>query len=366
MTSTDKNEERPVSVDARSGQDNYDLHFPLEIEQYERKIYDLKQLIEISKGLNSTLDYNTLIDSILLTCMGQMQLLKAGIFLKKGIGESQYFFHRNYKGFEIDHTIEYFIDASSGVIHFIGRQSKCYTLQELNGTVPDDQSMKIMMALNPMLIVPLMSKGTLNGILILGERINHREFSETEKEYLLNIASLAAIAIHNASLYEMATTDMMTKLKIHHFFQALVIEEMERAETIQRPLSLIMADIDHFKRVNDTYGHQAGDIIIVTVARIIKECIRQIDTASRYGGEEFALILPGTELPEARIVAERIRTSIEKERITYNDQVLSVTISLGVTQFAPGIDQRSLDFIERADRALYQSKNNGRNQVTTL
>lgn len=342
------------------------VQFPIEIEQYERKIYDLKQLIEISKGLNSTLEYNILIDSILLTCMGQMQLLMAGIFLRKGIGHEDYVLHRNYKGFEIDHSIEYELEPDSEVVRFIEKKFKCYTLQELEEGTESDKSQVIIKMLNPSLIVPLMSKGILNGIIILGERINHKNFNETEKEYLLDIASLAGIAIQNASLYEMATTDMMTRLKIHHYFHTLLPEEMERASRLSRSLSLIMADIDHFKLLNDTHGHQAGDMMLINVARIIKESIRSIDVASRYGGEEFAIILPGTEIHEALIVAERIRENIEKSIVSYNDKELNVTISIGVTQYDSDRDRAKNTLIERADKALYSSKRNGRNIVSFL
>jgi two-component system, cell cycle response regulator len=345
---------------------DFNIQFPAEIEQYERKIYDLRQLIEISKGLNSTLEYNILIDSILLTCMGQMQLLMAGIFLKKGIGHENYALHRNYKGFEVDHSIEYELEPESPVIKFIEQNFKCYTLDELGAVVPSDRSHIILKMLNPSLVVPLISKGILNGIIILGERINIKNFTESEKEYLMDIASLAGIAIHNASLYEMATTDMMTKLKIHHYFHTLLIEEIDRARRLSRPLSIIMADIDHFKIVNDTHGHQAGDMILINVARIIKESIRQIDVASRYGGEEFAIILPGTEIHEALIVAERIRQNIEKSTLQYDNMELQATISIGVSQYDSEQDKTKNTLIERADKALYISKRNGRNIVSFL
>jgi two-component system, cell cycle response regulator len=346
--------------------DDFSLHFPAEIEQYERKIYDLRQLIEISKGLNSTLEYNILIDSILLTCMGQMQLLMAGIFLKKGIGNESYALHRNYKGFEVDHSIDYEFEPDSSVVRHIEKNFKCYTLVDLEKSVENDHSLEIMKMLNPSLIVPLMSKGVLNGIIILGERINIKSFNESEKEYLMDIASLAGIAIHNASLYEMATTDMMTRLKIHHYFQTLLIEEIDRAHRLSRPLSLIMADLDHFKILNDTHGHQAGDMVLINVAKIIKESIRQMDVASRYGGEEFAIILPGTEIHEALIVAERIRQNIEKSIIVYDNRNLQATISIGVTQYEPDVDTFKNILIERADKALYISKRNGRNLVSFL
>jgi two-component system, cell cycle response regulator len=350
----------------RTEDNGFSIHFPAEIEQYERKIYDLKQLIEISKGLNSTLEYNILIDSILLTCMGQMQLLMAGIFLKKGIGQENYALHRNYKGFEVNHSIDYELEPESEVIKHIEKKFKCYTLTELDQDAKGDRSITIIKMLNPSLIVPLMSKGILNGIIILGDRINLKNFTESEKEYLLDIASLAGIAIHNASLYEMATTDMMTKLKIHHYFHTMLIEEMDRSRRLSRPLSVIMADIDHFKVVNDTYGHQAGDMVLINVAKIIKESIRQIDVPSRYGGEEFAIIIPGTEIHEALIVAERIRQNIEKSSAQYDNKELKATISIGVTQFDPDQDKTKNTLIERADKALYISKRNGRNLVSFL
>ena len=344
----------------------FDVKIPVEIEQYERKIYDLKQIIEISKGLNSTLDYNTLIDSILLTCMGQMQLLNAGIFLKKGIGFDNFSLHRNYKGFEINHTIEYELYPNSELILFMEKSFKCYTIDDFKNKIEDEHSLDVMSTLNPCLILPLMSKGELNGLIILGERINHKEFTESEKEYLINIASLAGIAIHNAMLYEMATTDMMTKLKIHHYFQTTCIEELDRAQKYNRPLSLMMMDIDHFKGFNDSFGHTAGDMVLKNVARIIKESVRQMDIAARYGGEEFAVILPKTDINEALIVAERIRDTIEHEEVEYEKNILKVTISIGLTQFDDELDKNKNDIIERADKALYFSKANGRNMVSFL
>lgn len=344
----------------------FEMKLPIEIEQYERKIYDLKQLIEISKGMNSTLEYNTLIDSILLTCMGQMQLLRAGIFLRKGIQFEDFTFHRNYKGFEIDHSMEYELCRDSAIVQFIEKHFRCYSLSDLEAAVANDSSLEVLRMLDPQLIVPLMGKGKLNGIIILGDRINSLDFYEHEKEYLLNIASLAGIAINNAYLYEMATTDMMTKLKIHHYFQTILLEEFERSVKFSKPLSVIMADIDHFKEFNDTYGHSAGDKVIIDVARVIKESVRQIDIAARYGGEEFAIILPKADINVALIVAERIRETIENQKIYFEGRELAVTISVGLTQLDPKTDKDKSEVIARADRALYISKRGGRNRVSFL
>ena len=343
-----------------------EIKFPVELEQYERKIYDLKQLIEISKGLNSTLDYNILIDSILLTCMGQMQLLKAGIFTHRSIDRQEFVLHRNYKGFEIDHKIEYLIPANSKLIQFLDMNFKCYTLDELKDILQEEPSLESLIFLDPSLIVPLKGKGTLNGIIILADRINQKGFSESDKEYMLNIASLAGIAIQNAYLYELATTDMMTRLKIHHYFQTALMEEREKSIKSSLPLSLIMIDIDNFKDFNDTYGHTCGDLVLKNVAMVISGSVRQSDIASRYGGEEFAVILPHTEINEAFKVAERVRTSVQKSYILYKRKKLGVTISVGVTQFNPSLDSTSKKIIERADKALYISKQQGRNKTTVL
>ncbi|MBN2403333.1 MAG: sensor domain-containing diguanylate cyclase [Spirochaetes bacterium] len=344
-----------------------DLDMQQSTEIYERKIYDLMQLIEICKGLNSTLiDSNKLIESILLTCMGQMQLIKAGIFLKKDIDQNVFILHRNYKGFELDHTTEYEIEGDSSFIYFLENNFKCYELIELVDIFDDSPVINTMRLVSPSLIIPLKGKDKLNGIIVLGERINNETFTPDEKEYLMHIASLAGIAIHNAYLYEMATTDMMTKLKSHHFFQTSLIEEREKAVRNNTALSLIMFDIDHFKDFNDKHGHVCGDIVLKNVGKKILEKIRQIDIASRYGGEEFVVILPETGIEEAHIIAERIRVSIEELRVEYSGQIMSITLSGGVTQFLPYLDKDNLTFINRADKALYLSKERGRNRTTIL
>ena len=350
----------------KSFEEDSEFKLPVQIEQYERKIYDLKQLIEVSKGLNSNLEYNTLIESILLTCMGQMQLLNAGIFVKKGLEQDVFSLHRNYKGFEIEHDVDFTINADSKVLSFVENENLCYTVEELKQNVDDKKTFDVFDILKPALVVPLKSKGLLHGVIILANRISGEVFSKEERDYLLNIGSMAGIAIYNAFLYEMATTDMMTKLKIHHFFHTSLSEEIERSKKYEKPLTLIMIDIDHFKIFNDDHGHLAGDLVLKNVADLIKRNIRPMDIASRYGGEEFGIVLPKTDIHEALIVAERIRLETEVEIVQFELKKLKVTISVGVTQFDSEIDLEKSDFIKRADKALYLSKDNGRNRVTLL
>ena len=338
------------------------------VDDFEKQIFDLKQLIEISKGLNSSLSHNTLIESILFACMGQMQLLEAAIFLKKTIIQDDYILIRNYQGFGIEHNHEYSISSNSKLINFLEQENKCFTLEELTNKFKKDKAIKTLKLIAPTLIVPLIGKGKLNGIIILGKRINSNTFTNDEKNYLMDIASLAGIAIHNTNLYEMTTTDMMTQLKIHQFFQFALMEEREKAKKNKESFILVMIDIDHFKRFNDTYGHTFGDIVLKKVAEILRENVRYNDTVARYGGEEFAIILPNTKIEESIVLTERVRTMVEKTKFSYNNRAkgVSVTISIGLTKFNSKIDTNNEKFIDRADKALYMSKMNGRNMVSWI
>jgi len=335
-----------------------------EREDYEKQIFDLRQLLEVSKSLNSTLDYNILIDSILFTIMGQMKVIKAGLFAKKGIDTPYFSLHRNYKGFDVDHRVNYSISEDHPAIKLFTRQYGCYTLEDIKRRFGSLQGLEGLASLEPSLIVPLKAKGVINGILVLGERIDDSGFDAYEREYILTLAALAAVAINNAFLFEMTTTDMMTKLKMKHYFYTVLIERMEQAAIAGKPLSIVMLDIDFFKKFNDTHGHLCGDAVLKQVARILQSCVRAVDLAARYGGEEFCVLLPDADRERAKAVAERIRQSVAGTPTEYEGLSLLVTVSVGVAQYDPARDVSAKSLIDRADRALYFSKQNGRDRVT--
>jgi diguanylate cyclase (GGDEF)-like protein len=335
-----------------------------ERENYEKQVFDLRQLVEVSKSLNSTLDYNILIDSILFTIMGQMKVLKAGLFAKKGIDTTYFSLHRNYKGFEVDHATDYSIAEDHALIKLLSRHYRCYTMAEVKERLGSYRGIEGLASLDASLIVPLKAKGVINGIIVVGKQITDEGFTDYEKEYVLNIAILAAIAINNAFLFEMTTTDMMTKLKMKHYFYTVLLEKMEQSALSDRPLSIIMIDIDFFKKCNDTYGHQCGDAVLKQVARVIQASVRTMDLAARYGGEEFCVLLPDTDLEHARAVAERIRHGVSAAATDYEGTKVRVTVSLGAARYDPARDISGKSLIDRADRALYASKQNGRDRVT--
>ncbi len=333
-------------------------------QDLEKEIFDLKNLLEISKSLTSTLDYNFLNDSILYTCLGALTVMKAAFFSKKSIDSVDFSLHRGFLGFEIDHERDYSIPEKSGLIEYMNTHFQCHTLQELEKVLPPSPEIEVLRSIDPTIIVPLRAKGAINGLLILGEKIGGSGFDERDKSYLLNIGSFAAIAMYNAFLYDMTTTDMMTKLKLKHVFFNTLQERVQKWEKGRPPFSLIMLDIDHFKRLNDTYGHLAGDEVLKAVARTVLDNVRNIDLAARYGGEEFIILVPETALEQATEVAERIRQAIESIEVRFNDHRLSVTVSLGVAEFQPTKDLSSQPFIERVDQAMYRSKEAGRNRVS--
>jgi len=180
----------------------------------------------------------------------------------------------------------------------------------------------------------------------------------------MDTAAIAATAINNAFLFEMTNTDMMTKLKMKHYFYTVLLEKIEVARVRGGPLTVIMLDIDHFKRFNDTWGHQCGDAVLKNVARILQRVVRSQDVAARYGGEEFCVLLPDTDAASAMPVAERIRQGIAASTVQWTGEDLSVTVSLGLAQFDTKLDFSAKSLIERADKALYRSKDGGRNRTT--
>ena len=335
---------------------------------YEKQIYDLKQLLEISKSLSTELNINTIIDSILYICMCQMRTLSAGLFIQKDFDAPAFTLASNYNGMEIDESIDYSISVSHPLINLLERTNMTYSYDELTGILKEAaKGLEVFETLKPSLIVPLIAKRHINGILVLGERIDLGEgniYSSYEKEQILNIASLAAIAINNAQLMDMATTDMMTKLKTKHYFFTILADKIEASAKQEIPLSVLMFDIDFFKKFNDTYGHDCGDYVLKTVADTIKNGIRAQDLASRYGGEEFTVMLYNTDKNTAFKIAERIRKKIEGLKLKYNGNKVSLTISIGLSTFASKDPVSAKQLVMDADSALYESKRTGRNKTT--
>lgn len=215
-----------------------------------------------------------------------------------------------------------------------------------------------------LICAPLKFKeGTIGVINIVNKR-SGSEFKDSDLSLLNLIASQAAVTIENNKLYELSITDGMTRLFVHRYFQARLSEELLRARRYGLTLSLIMIDIDNFKKFNDTYGHQVGDTVIQKVAQSIKETVRTgIDIPCRYGGEEMSVILPETRPEEAYHTAERVRERIASIVVPHSSGDLRITVSIGVASYPVHSHDRET-LIKVADKALYASKGNGKNRST--
>jgi len=165
------------------------------------------------------------------------------------------------------------------------------------------------------------------------------------------------------ALQELANRDGLTGLYNHRYFHEQLSKDLLRARRYHESLSCVLLDIDHFKKFNDTHGHQTGDVVLSTLGQVIKDSIRDSDFAARYGGEEFALILYHSDESGAYDVAERLRQMVEDCEVHDKGNVLHVTISVGVATFPHEAIDDSKELIECADKALYRAKENGRNRV---
>jgi two-component system cell cycle response regulator len=188
----------------------------------------------------------------------------------------------------------------------------------------------------------------------LQARVNvHHRFARTIYELEASQTALA----------ELATTDPLTKLKNRRLFYTQAEQNLRMCRRYNKDMSLLLIDIDYFKRVNDTFGHHAGDEVLVWVANLLARMVRGIDMVARFGGEEFAVLLPETNRLGAAVLAERIRAAIERENITAEGRRIPVTVSIGVTTLAADEVEVIDQLLSIADRRLYLAKNSGRNRI---
>ncbi len=339
---------------------------------YEKEIYDLKQMLEISRSLSTTLEYSKLIESIIYIAMAQMRITGAGIIIHEGIDSDVFTLGSYFFGMTKDSSYDYKISINSALISFFQNAdnfSRTYTPEELKEKIGSNKDLEMLLSLCPTLIVPMVVKNRLNGLLLLGEKIavdGNGTYSDYERNEIYTIASLASIAVNNTVLIERSSTDSMTMLKQRYYFFNVLSDRLDFAASQKQTVSVIMFDIDFFKKFNDTYGHACGDYVLVTVAKIMKDSIRSDDLASRYGGEEFTIMLYNASKKDSMLIAERIRKNIEEYDFNYKGQHMKVTISGGFSIFSvdnnPAASAKTL--VDQADQALYVSKRNGRNRIT--
>ena len=192
-----------------------------------------------------------------------------------------------------------------------------------------------------------------------------KRFQKSEIQLIENLICTLINPLNNALLYEEALAaalkDPLTNLNNRRAMEATLAREVELAKRNRSQLSVIALDIDHFKKINDTYGHLAGDKVIIEIANMLESAVRSCDIVFRYGGEEFVVVLSSTDLAGAQLLAERVRKTIESKSVSCEEGEIAITASLGVASYERGENDRSL--LARADTALYQAKHDGRNRT---
>jgi diguanylate cyclase (GGDEF)-like protein len=215
-------------------------------------------------------------------------------------------------------------------------------------------------------IIPMTFHGQSSGLLI-AESEEKGFFKQRDEQLLSVVARSAGLALENAQLLkrteELSVIDELTDSYNYRYFVQKFQEEKKRAVRYHLPLSIIMIDIDWFKKLNDGYGHEAGNIVLKELARVTKECIRDVDVFARYGGEEFVVILPQTPLHEAQLIGERIRSQVEVTVIDTGPKgKVKITVSIGVSSY-PENGRSEEELVTVADQALYKAKDSGKNLV---
>ncbi|GAI86790.1 unnamed protein product, partial [marine sediment metagenome] len=213
--------------------------------------------------------------------------------------------------------------------------------------------------------VPLICQDRVVGVLNLADKMDGSHFESGDIALIELFSQLVGASIGNIKLFEkiqrQAATDGLTGLVNHKTFYEILEKELWRSRRYGGQISLIMVDIDNLKKINDDYGHRAGDKVIKEISKRIKECIRQIDTAARYGGDEFAVILLNTSLIDASVVAKRMLDAVSRIPMACNKEKIALSISVGLGQY--DAEASPEDITSRSDKALYAAKQAGKNTV---
>jgi len=224
-------------------------------------------------------------------------------------------------------------------------------------------------------IIPLSRRGKYLGSLNFGSYVEDRFINDMATDFIEHMVSVVSVCLENNLNFEMmrrtSLIDTLTGVNNRRFLEQRIGEELDRSQRNSQPLSCLFLDIDFFKAVNDTYGHQAGDYVLALVAKVIKKQLRSNDVLARYGGEEFVALLSNIDEEMAADIAERIRISIKELPLSYNEQDMKVTISIGISTYQPsrtpviGTNEVAVQLIHSADSALYFAKHNGRDNVAS-
>lgn len=326
----------------------------------------LKELIGVARAVVSTLDLDQVLQLILTSAMRFADAPAGSIALYDTVqGELTLHAHKGLTP-EFVKTERWKIQAG-GLTERVLAGGEILIVDDTEKTSFFVNPIAIAEGIRSLVCIPLRVQSRIVGILYLDDFIP-RKFDREKIKLLDVLASFAAMAIDNAQLHArtrlMAITDALTGLYNRRYFQQMFSRELNRAKRYQKTLSLIMMDVDDFKKFNDTYGHPLGDKVLGTMGDILSETVRNTDFAFRYGGEEFIVLLPETDFPSALQVAERLRELVELRSVEELRMISphGVTASVGVASFPRDGETRD-ELLKTVDDLLYRAKECGKNRV---
>ncbi len=324
-------------------------------DKYQRTV---TSLYEITKVINSGQDLEYVLRFVSREIVSILQAETASVMLLDESGTE--LLSRASSGLTDEEEKNITFKVGEGVAGWVVKNG-------LAASIPDvskDERFKVSEhqrnVISSLLAVPLKIHNNIIGVLT-ATHSSVDAFDIQDETILTLLGNSIVLDIENARLYRLSITDPLTKAYNRQFLYTRLPEEILRAERYKVPLSIVIFDVDYFKKFNDTYGHNAGDFILKGLVSVARDNIRAADLLVRYGGEEFLIIVPESNLEETFTMADRIRQEVEKSSFIFEEKNLTITISLGVAMFRDGLTAE--DFIKSADKALYVAKQNGRNRT---
>jgi diguanylate cyclase (GGDEF)-like protein len=330
--------------------------------QLQERVHDLEILTATARRLSASLQLEELVDAVAKeTCNAIPEAEAVALVHRRSGGESGFVLD----GYDRsnDRFFRHAIADGEGAAGWVMSKMQSRRIDDLEAA--EDLAMDRTDGIRSWLGVPLMMYGGCEGVIAV-QSTQSTAFRADHQRLLESLGLQIAAALQNAHLYELAMVDGLTGLFMRRYFDARIEEEIERSKRYSTPFSVLMMDVDDFKKLNDEHGHLIGDRVLRAIANCVKGQLRGVDTAARYGGEEIAVILPRSDMVAGYNVGERIRAAITELRVTTDSdppKVLSVTASFGVASYPESKAQSAEDLIRRADRALYRAKKTGKNRV---
>jgi diguanylate cyclase (GGDEF)-like protein len=347
-------------------QKNHTLLQDLGVFQYinslNKQINDYQILFSNGLSIFHHITIDDMLDTAVLQLANHIKSVSS-VFLWKSFQNKDEVTIKEYKNNKLTNTGLYLESMAPFELFFRQHPKPIITYSDLVNQMNNPDAAQALDKVSPELIIPILGHSSLYGLILIGSKIGKEPFSIQELVFIRNFMAIVSLAIQNNLNYDHSVRDVKTGLYNYGFFMTRLTEELARMKRNSYVSSIIVIDVDFFKKFNDTYGHLAGDRVLEHIAAKIKKGVRIEDVPSRFGGEEFTVLLPDTNIQAAWGVAERLRTIVAQLVIPWEIPLSPVTISLGLFTFDKTIDSIT-EIVDRADKAMYKSKERGRNCTT--